>query len=286
MVYNVDGSVTVTGRVYNVVFPDGGFEFNVTYSEGKDWGQWSTDGTPSGFKADCGGEDGNYQDWMYYILQAGANVELTGWGSHAGSLLNLTHAPSNEYFGFQIGDGANNYNDAYGAGGWFNYSGVFLYQGQPVSSGLSGGIGDFAFEINQCPEYSIIRSWTAIDCAGNTNSCTQTILFSSQDNNLGMVVAPEGNNEGRDEEISIVSISPNPMNNHSTISFTSTANGKLTLDVMDMTGRIVGSLFNNEVVAGQVYTADFDANRLATGIYMVRLSSGTAFEIERLQIQK
>ncbi|MFN5294297.1 MAG: T9SS type A sorting domain-containing protein [Flavobacteriales bacterium] len=286
MVYNADGSVTVTGRVYNVVFPDGGFEFNVTYSEGKDWGQWSTDGTPSGFKADCGGEDGNYQDWMYYILQAGANVELTGWGSHAGSLLNLTHAPSNEYFGFQIGDGANNYNDAYGAGGWFNYSGVFLYQGQPVSSGLSGGIGDFAFEINQCPEYSIIRSWTAIDCAGNTSSCSQTILFSSQDNNLGMVVAPEGNNEGRDEEISIVSISPNPMNNHSTISFTSTANGKLTLDVMDMTGRIVGSLFNNEVVAGQVYTADFDANRLATGIYMVRLSSGTAFEIERLQIQK
>jgi hypothetical protein len=185
MVYNADGTVTVTGRVFNVVLPTGGFDFNVTYGEAKDWTQWNTDGTPSGFKADCGGTDANFADWMYYILQPGANVELTGWGSHAGSLLNLTHAPSNEYFGFQIGVGANNYNTDNGAGGWFNYSGVFLYEGQPVTGGQAGGIGDFAFGIDQCPDYSIVRTWTAIDCAGNTSSCSQTILFSSQTSNFG-----------------------------------------------------------------------------------------------------
>ena len=53
-----------------------------------------------------------------------------------------------------------------------------------------------------------------------------------------------------------------------------------------MTGRVIGNLFNNEAEAGVVYTANFDANQLASGIYMVRLSSGTAFEIERMQIQK
>ena len=51
--------------------------------------------------------------------------------------------------------------------------------------------------------------------------------------------------------------------------------------VLDIYGNV-----SNEVEAGTVYTADFDADRISSGIYMVRLSSGTTFEIERLQIQK
>jgi hypothetical protein len=285
VVYNVDGSVNFSGRLVNAVIPTGGFDFNVTFAQGENWADWVAGPGPRSFKADCGGEDANYQDWMYYIMQADAGVELIGWGSLEGSLVNLTHAPSNNYFGFQIGDGANNYNADYGAGGWFNYSGVIAYEGQNISSGAQTGTGDFAFRIDNCPEYSIVREWTATDCSGNFSTCIQTILFSSQDNSA-MIVVADGNEEGRDGEISIVGIMPNPANNHSVISFTSTGTGKLTLEVLDMTGRVVGSLFNNEVEAGVVYTADFDANRLSTGIYMVRLSSGTDFEVQRLQIQK
>lgn len=285
VVYNVDGSVNFSGRLVNAVIPTGGFDFNVTFAQGENWADWVAGPGARSFKADCGGEDGNYQDWMYYIMQADAGVELIGWGSLEGSLVNLTHAPSNNYFGFQIGDGANNYNGDYGAGGWFNYSGVIAYEGQNISSGAQSGTGDFAFRIDNCPEYSIVRTWTATDCSDNTASCTQIITFSGQDNGA-MIVVADGNEEGRDGEISIVGIMPNPANNHSVISFTSTGTGKLTLEVLDMTGRVVGSLFNNEVEAGVVYTADFDANRLSTGIYMVRLSSGTDFEVQRLQIQK
>jgi hypothetical protein len=285
VVYNVDGSVNFSGRLVNAVIPTGGFDFNVTFAQGENWADWVAGPGARSFKADCGGEDGNYQDWMYYIMQADAGVELIGWGSLEGSLVNLTHAPSNNYFGFQIGDGANNYNGDYGAGGWFNYSGVIAYEGQNISSGAQSGTGDFAFRIDNCPEYSIVRTWTATDCSDNTASCTQIITFSGQDNSA-MIVVADGNEEGRDGEISIVGIMPNPANNHSVISFTSTGTGKLTLEVLDMTGRVVGSLFNNEVEAGVVYTADFDANRLSTGIYMVRLSSGTDFEVQRLQIQK
>ena len=286
MVYNNDGSISFTGRVFNVVYPTGGFDFNVTYANGKTWQQWSTDNTPSGFKADCGGEDGNYQDWMYYILQNGEGFELTGWGSQAGSQLSLSHAPSNQYFGFQVGDGANNYNDSYGAGGWFNFSGSILYNGQLVSSNQLGGIGDFAFEINECPAYSVVRTWTAIDCSGNTSSCSQTLLFNNQDNSLSLIEPANDNSEDREDGISILGIRPNPAGNSSSISFMSTINGKLTLEVLDVTGRVVSSLFNNEAVAGQVYTMDFDAHQVSTGIYMVRLNSETDFEIERLYIQK
>jgi hypothetical protein len=79
---------------------------------------------------------------------------------------------------------------------------------------------------------------------------------------------------------------PNPATDRSQISFMSTVDGKLSLQVLDMTGRVVGDLFNNQAEAGQVYTAEFDANVMSSGIYMVRLTSGTAFQMERLLIQK
>jgi hypothetical protein len=229
---------------------------------------------------------------MYYILQSSSAAELTGWGRFAGSSIHLTHAPSNEYFGFQVGDGANNYNGDNGAGGWFLYGGAgdtFLENGETILSGnfTQQGIGDFAFRVEDCPGYSIIRTWTAVDCEGNESSCTQTITFASLDNNVaGMDMTTDNNDGDRSAEIAIVGIMPNPATDRSQISFMSTVDGKLSLQVLDMTGRVVGDLFNNQAEAGQVYTAEFDANVMSSGIYMVRLTSGTAFQMERLLIQK
>jgi hypothetical protein len=284
--YNVDGSVTISGRLFNVAHPDGGFDFNVVFANAKTWEEWSSDATPSSFKADCGGLDANYQDWMYYILQGGSSVELTGWGVLSGSALNLNHAPASQYFGFQLGEGANNYNADYGLGGWFSYSGTFLYQGEPLMSGMAAGVGDFAFGIDNCPDYSIVRTWTAIDCSGNTTSCSQTILFTSPDVVAAPVASAEQTSDNRSNEISIVGIQPNPATNRSMITFMSEEAGKLTLEILDMTGRVVGSLFNSEVLAGVPYTADFNAEQLSSGLYMVRLSSESKFDIERIQIQK
>jgi hypothetical protein len=193
LVDNGDNTITISGRLFNVLRPDGGFDFNVTYGAGLNWADWSGLETPNGFKADCGGEAANHPSWMYYILQSSTAAELTGWGRFAGSSIHLTHAPSNEYFGFQVGDGANNYNGDNGAGGWFLYggagdtfveNGVTLNLGSGVSSIPQQGIGDFAFRVEDCPGYSIIRTWTAVDCEGNESSCTQTITFASLDNNV------------------------------------------------------------------------------------------------------
>jgi hypothetical protein len=292
MVDNGDGSLTISGRLFNVLRPDGGFDFNVTYGAGLNWADWSGLETPNGFKADCGGEAANHPSWMYYILQSSSAAELTGWGRFAGSSIHLTHAPTNEYFGFQVGDGANNYNGDNGAGGWFLYGGAgdtFLENNETILSGnfAQQGIGDFAFRVEDCPGYSIMRTWTAVDCEGNVSTCEQTITFASLDNNVaGMDMTTDNNDGDRSAEIAIVGIMPNPATDRSQISFMSTVDGKLSLQVLDMTGRVVGDLFNNQAEAGQVYTAEFDANVMSSGIYMVRLSSGTAFQMERLLIQK
>lgn len=46
------------------------------------------------------------------------------------------------------------------------YAKTGKFNGQKVS-----GAGDF----DCCPEYQIERTWTAVDCAGNTTTFTQTI---------------------------------------------------------------------------------------------------------------
>ena len=284
---NDDGTIHVTSRVVSLAFPDGGFDIDVTFTDMKTWEEWSTQGFPTSFKADCGGEASNHESWLYYLLQAGEGAEVTGWGSFEGSALNVTHAPANNYFGFQYGDGANNLSSGNGLGGWFNYGGVFLYNGQPVVSGGGNisGAGDFAWEFDCCPDYYIVRCWSAMDCSGNEVSWCQTITFEDLDGNIGggddLIAEPQFEKDGI---ISIVSVQPNPATDKSVITFTSELNGNLSLQVMDMTGRVVGDLFNNKVEAGLVYRADFNAISLESGTYMVRLSNGYEQKVERIQI--
>jgi hypothetical protein len=55
---------------------------------------------------------------------------------------------------------------------------------------------------------------------------------------------------------------------------------------MDMTGRVVANLFNNEVNAGVVYIADFNVAAIESGTYMIRLSNDSEQKIERIQVVK
>jgi hypothetical protein len=132
---------------------------------------------PTSYKDDQGNVGDNYLDWTYYILTAG-QATLTGWGDYEGSLLNLTHAPGNLYYAYQVGIGANNRNLEYGHGGWFFANGTIAYEGENTQVSLSG---DFGFDADCCPQWSVTRTWTATDCAGNTTSWSQTIDFQSGD---------------------------------------------------------------------------------------------------------
>jgi hypothetical protein len=283
---NGDGSITISGTLVNAYNANAGFTFSVNFVNGLDWAAWSSQAFPTGFKADCGGEAANHPEWMYYILQASQGAELVGWGDYDGSLINLTHAPANLYFGFQYGDGANNYNGVNGFGGWFSYNGTLLVNDEPIMSGNASGAGDFAFEVDCCPDYTIERCWTAMDCTGNTTTWCQTISYGDLDSEVPAMSTQAIDEDAKVSDIAIVSIQPNPANANSQISFMSQSEGRLSLQIMDMTGRIVADLFNSDVQAGVVYKTDFDASALPAGIYMVRLNSGTQSDIDRLQIAK
>lgn len=96
------------------------------------------------YDAGCAPIDTASVDWDIYYMNGGLSF-LEGAGSLDNSLLSLNHAPSNQYFGFQVGDGANDRNCNYGAGGWFSWSGVVK------GNQANGAMGDVLVDLACTP---------------------------------------------------------------------------------------------------------------------------------------
>ena len=78
-----------------------------------------------GFKNDYGCAV-NTDLWRIYTLNDAASYAVGGPGAwQFGTLLHFNHQPASQYFGFQLGDGANNHNcDDNGFSGWFSWNGA------------------------------------------------------------------------------------------------------------------------------------------------------------------
>ena len=64
---------------------------------------------------------------------------------------------------------------------------------------------------------------------------------------------------------------PNPFNPTSTIQFTLPQSSHARLDVYDLSGRRIATLYDGYAEAGQAVQARFDANGLASGMYLYRI---------------
>ncbi|MGB1033032.1 MAG: hypothetical protein ACPGWM_10460, partial [Flavobacteriales bacterium] len=232
-----DGSATLEAVLVRNGMADRGYNVSVAFENGMDFASWDSQGVPAGYKDDCGISGTNHLDWMYYIMSEGAS--LTGWGANEGSYLNLNHAPSSQYYGYQVGVAANNVNDQYGSGGWFTFSGVV--NGQEVD-----GSGDFAFDHDCCPRYGVERTWSAEDCSGNITSFTQVISFGE-----AFIVPPVVGidaEEAREEiakgeaNVAEVQVTPNPVNNKGAVLFTVPADSKVKVEIFSLNGAKVAEL--------------------------------------------
>ena len=79
---------------------------------------------------------------------------------------------------------------------------------------------------------------------------------------------------------------PNPFNPTTTINFTLAKNGKVSLKVFDILGREVATLVNEELKAGVLHQATFNASRLASGLYFYRLDAGSHSLVKKLVLMK
>ena len=78
---------------------------------------------------------------------------------------------------------------------------------------------------------------------------------------------------------------PNPFNPTTKISFAVPVSGKVTLKLYDILGREVTVLVNEEKSPGR-YVVDFDARRLASGVYLYRLDAGKFSQTKKMMLLK
>jgi len=83
-----------------------------------------------------------------------------------------------------------------------------------------------------------------------------------------------------------LSFSPNPSSGQSDVFFKLEEGGMATLEVYDLHGKLIETLFDQQATKGIEYRAHFDGNDLPNGIYLYRLSSKHSIVTERFVVNK
>ncbi|MFM7234961.1 MAG: HYR domain-containing protein, partial [Flavobacteriales bacterium] len=79
---------------------------------------------------------------------------------------------------------------------------------------------------------------------------------------------------------------PNPMGDEATIEFYSTIDSKGSLDIYSSTGELVTNIFNGQLFGGETQIVRFNAETLANGIYIGKLSAGERVKYIKIIISK
>ena len=174
-----DGTAKFEGTVINTTDMTTGWHIVLNLSNRSDWMEWNsqfrTDGvTPRTYRGN--GLGAEHATWDFYEADSTKSNTLTGFGYFDGDTLELTHAPADYKWGFQVGMGANGAEMDYGIWGWFNYT-----------STNYNGKGDIMGVLNNCEEVcpSVPRAAMRILLEGAQNAPSDSTMTTVlQQNNL------------------------------------------------------------------------------------------------------
>ncbi len=79
---------------------------------------------------------------------------------------------------------------------------------------------------------------------------------------------------------------PNPFNPATTIRFTAHNSGDALLEVFNVSGKKIKTLFDGRVIEGKEYRFDFNGNGLASGVYFYRLNLANKTAIRKMALIK
>lgn len=79
---------------------------------------------------------------------------------------------------------------------------------------------------------------------------------------------------------------PNPFNPTTSFSLTVAQDQKVKVEVYDLTGRLVQTLFNGNILANEIQYFHFDASHLASGTYLYRVLGEKFTQTKRIQLLK
>ncbi|MDB4787377.1 T9SS type A sorting domain-containing protein, partial [Flavobacteriales bacterium] len=271
---------------------DAGFVFDAIYDGAHDWNEWLALPGLHNYKKDCAEIFPGIEiwtEWLYYIMDGGT---MSGTGRFAGSEFALQHQPLNAYYGLQIGEGANNKNENYGASAWFFWTGEYVLDG--ASQGAMASSGDIFMDLDCCLGWQIDYSYNVVDDCGNSNGFNYTDLgtgnFGSSANSTVSgghtpVDITAGTSSLKDP-IRITGLSPNPTSDISTLGFVVSNNMRLRIDLYTMGGGYVAELFDGNASEEVQYVLDIDASTLSSGMYQIRMSSNDYVLVKKLLVSE
>ncbi|MCX6136773.1 MAG: T9SS type A sorting domain-containing protein, partial [Ignavibacteriales bacterium] len=79
---------------------------------------------------------------------------------------------------------------------------------------------------------------------------------------------------------------PNPFNPTTSLEFAVAATGEAAIEVYSLLGVKVASVFRGIAQAGRIYTATFDATHLSSGVYLYKLTAGSAVLIKKMILMR
>ncbi len=79
---------------------------------------------------------------------------------------------------------------------------------------------------------------------------------------------------------------PNPFNPETTIKFSVETTDRATIEIYNMLGQKIASLFDDVAEAGKYYRVTLNGNNLASGVYLYRLQSGKKSDLKKLLLLK
>jgi hypothetical protein len=83
----------------------------------------------------------------------------------------------------------------------------------------------------------------------------------------------------------VITLSPNPFNPTTALSFKLQAASQVSLKIYDTAGRLVVTLVDGWRDAG-THSATFDGSMLASGIYLAKLQAGEVSSVQKLVLMK
>ena len=168
-------------------------------------------------------------------------------------------------------------------------------------------VNNYGFDIERRSvnsEKQTVNSWSKVGFVAGNGTSNAPHTYSYTDNNLpaGMyayrikqidndgtykyTASTEVNVVGVPKELKLYSNYPNPFNPSTKVQFTVPENGNARLIVYNVLGQEVATLFNGSVVAGNLYTANFDASQLSSGVFFARLQFNGKSIVQKMLLTK
>ena len=94
-----------------------------------------------------------------------------------------------------------------------------------------------------------------------------------------------GINDEQFEQLSFISISPNPVKNSASISYTLPKSGNISLEIYNIKGQLIETLVTGHQEAGK-HSVIWDADNISSGIYFYRIQTGDFSKTKKCILMK